>query len=68
MSNEAKLAETIEEVYETEYIELSSEEIDLLDETALDQISDFNDREFERYQKDWDHVTGWVQPTRQDLG
>ena len=54
---------TIEEVHETNYIELSSEEIDLLDDEALNAIDKWNDDEFNHFIADWDEVTGW-KPTR----
>jgi hypothetical protein len=56
-------------IHETDYIELTSEEIDLLDENVLDQIDDYNDREFDKYQSDWDKASNWTPPaTREDRG
>ena len=54
---------TIDQVHETEYIELSSEEIDLLDDEALNAIDRWNDNEFDTFIREWDEVTGW-KPTR----
>jgi len=63
-----KMPETIEEVEETNRIELSSEEIDLFELSVLDQIDAHNDSEDERFLREWDHVTGYVPATRQDMG
>lgn len=55
-------------IHETDYIELTSEEIDLLDDDALDQVEDYNDRQFNQYQSEWDTASSWTAPTRQDMG
>lgn len=54
----------LENVREIEQIELSSEEIDLLDDKALDAIEDWNDREFDQYLKELDEAIGYTGPVR----
>jgi hypothetical protein len=50
---------TIDEVHEPIYISLESEEINLLDDEALNAIDKWNDDEYDRFFKEWDEVTGW---------